>query len=379
MKRRENGMNWVLTGAEVLDGQGLRRADLAISGSLIAGDEAPDARRVDLAGLWLLPGIVDLHGDAIERIIMPRPGVSFPLDLSLIEADRQMLANGITTAFHGLTIGWEPGLRSIASARDFVASLLGLRSQLSCDTRVNFRWEVFALDEAAEVMGWFKDFPGAILSLNDHTTVNLGLPAEARKIRRMADRTGLSPEECVAQLAVVAERAAEVPLAVDRMVAAAHAAGLACLAHDEMSPEERARHRILGVGVSEFPMTRETALAARAANEPVVFGAPNVLRGGSQNNAVDAGPAMAEGIGTVLASDYWYPAPLHAAFRLVDDYGMSVGAAWACVSANPAAAAGLTDRGRLTPGQRADILAVCPRTRRVQAVWVAGERKLSLV
>ena len=371
-------MNWVLTGAEVLMGGALRRADLLIGDGLIQASPGPDPIVVELGGLWILPGIVDLHGDAIERILMPRPGVAFPLDLSLAEADRQMLANGITTAFHGLTVGWEPGLRSIATAREFVATLVRLRSSLACDTHINFRWEVFALDEMEELTSWFVDFMGGILSLNDHTTVNLGLSPETTKIRRMADRSGLTPDACVAALTQRAERASEVPAAIARMVAKAKASGYVCLAHDEMTPEDRAMHRALGVAVSEFPMTRSTALAARAAGEAVVFGAPNVLRGGSQNGAVDAAPAMVEGLGTVLASDYWYPAPLQAAFMLAETHGMPFAAAWDCVSANAAAAAGLIDRGRLQPGLRADVIAVCPRSRSVKAVWIAGERRLIL-
>ena len=369
-------MDWVLTGAEILAGGGLRRGDLAIRDGRISGSPSPDAVRMDLTGLWLLPGIVDVHGDAIERIIMPRPGVAFPLDLALAEADRQMVANGITTAFHGLTVGWEPGLRNIATARDFVVALAGLRTTLACDTRINFRWEVFALEQMDELIGWFAEFPDAILSLNDHTTMNLGLTRVAKKIRLMADRSGLTPEECVAALAVVACRAPVVPVAVARLVAAARAAGLTCLAHDEMTPEDRAAHRALGVTVSEFPMTRDTALAARASGEAVVFGAPNVLRGGSQNNAVDAAPAMVEGLGTVLASDYWYPAPLQAAFVLAERHAMPFAAAWDCVSNHAAVAAGLADRGRLDEGLRADIIAICPESRSVKAVWAAGKRML---
>ena len=370
-------MNWLLTGAEILVDGALRHGDLAISEGRITKAAPADAPLMDLSGLWLLPGIVDLHGDAVERIIMPRPGVAFPLDLSLVEADRQMLANGITTAFHGLTVGWEPGLRSLAMAREFVTTLASLRPALSCDTRINFRWEVFALDEMEDLVGWFADFPGAILSLNDHTTVNLNLPPEARKIQRMADRTGLTAEACVAALEATARRAPEVPTAIARMVTSARTAGLTCLAHDEMTPEDRTAHRALGITVSEFPMTRATAQAARNAGEAVVFGAPNVLRGGSQNNAVDAAPAMAKGLGTVLASDYWYPAPLQAAFLLAERQAMPFAAAWDCVSANPAAAAGLTDRGRLDDGLRADLIAVCPRSRSVKGVWVGGKRVLT--
>src|SRR5690242_18727500 len=64
----------------------------------------------------ILPGIVDLHGDAFERQLMPRPGVHFPYVPALVETDRQLLANGITTAYHGLTLSWEPGLRGAEAA-----------------------------------------------------------------------------------------------------------------------------------------------------------------------------------------------------------------------------------------------------------------------
>jgi len=370
--------NWVIEGGAVLREGGMEAGDLALTAGLVAADAAPDALRHDATGLWLLPGIVDVHGDAIERIVMPRPGVTFPLDLALAEADRQLLANGITTAFHGLTVSWEPGLRSVDAARAFVTALAARRHALAVDTRINFRWETFALDAMDEVAGWFGQMPGAIFSLNDHTTAYLGLAAGHRKIARMAERMGCSPQDCVAALARVAARADEVPGAVARMAAAAAAAGLALFAHDELSPEMRAHHRRLGIAASEFPMTEATARSARAAAEPVVLGAPNVLRGGSQNDAIDAAPAILAGLGTVLASDYYYPAPLLAAFRLADEHGLPFAAAWSCVSAGAATAAGLADRGRLAAGQRADVVAVCPRTRRVRTVFVAGERKLDL-
>ena len=67
----------------------------------------------DAGGYLVLPGIVDLHGDAFERQLMPRPGVHFAPVSALLETDRQLLANGSTTAYHGVTLSWEPGLRGI--------------------------------------------------------------------------------------------------------------------------------------------------------------------------------------------------------------------------------------------------------------------------
>ena len=367
-------MDWTLIDGCVLRDGAMQRKDLHLAGGVVA-DTAQTPQVFDASGLWLLPGIIDVHGDAIERIVMPRPGVRFPLALALQEADRQMLVNGITTAFHGVTISWEPGLRSLASARALSEALE--RTPLSCDTRLNLRWETFALDAMDELSSWFERIPGCIFSLNDHTTSHLDLPPTSRKIIRLAERNGFTPEECVARLVEVAARAPKVPAAIIRMTKAAHDAGLPMFAHDETTPAMRERHRSLGISTSEFAMTTDTAQAARQAGEHVIFGAPNVLRGGSHNNAVDAACAIREGLGTVLASDYYYPSQLRAAFVLTDQ-GLPFPTAWDCVSAAAADVAGLTDRGRLDVGMRGDVIAVCPRTRNVRAVFIAGERKLHL-
>ena len=365
-------VDWTLTGGNVLRDGALRGEDLHLAGGFVA-DTTQNPQVFNASGLWLLPGIIDVHGDAIERILMPRPGVAFPLGLALQEADRQMLANGITTAFHGVTISWEPGLRSLATARELVGALE--KVPLACDTRLNLRWETFATDAVDEVIGWFNRIPGCILSLNDHTTTHLDLPPTSRKIARMAERNGFTADECVARLAEIADRAPEVPAGIARMTKAARDAGLPMFAHDETTPAMRERHRALGILTSEFSMTTDTARSARQAGEHVILGAPNVLRGGSHNKAIDAGPAIHEGLGTVLASDYYYPSQLRAAFVLADQ-GLPFATAWDCVSAAAADVAGLTDRGRLNVGMRGDVIAVCPRTRNVRAVFIAGEMRL---
>ena len=124
------------------------------------------------------------------------------------------------------------------------------------------------------------------------------------------------------------------------------------------SPEVRAWYQNLGCTISEFPKTKPTAELARRLANPVVFGAPNVVRGGSQSNAVSAADLVQEGLCNVLTSDYYYPAMLPAAFRLHWDGRCDFPSAWAMISSNAADAAGLNDRGRLKVGLRADILLV---------------------
>jgi alpha-D-ribose 1-methylphosphonate 5-triphosphate diphosphatase len=103
---------------------------------------------IDARDLLVLPGIVDLHGDAFERQMMPRPGVDFPVDVALVDSDRQAIGNGITTVFHATTWSWEPGLRSAENARDLLEAIETMRPQLVADTRFHLRHETYNLDAA---------------------------------------------------------------------------------------------------------------------------------------------------------------------------------------------------------------------------------------
>jgi len=125
-------------------------------------------RRLNAQGLLALPGMVDLHGDSFERQIMPRPGIFFDTRLGVFETDRQMVSNGITTAYHGITYSWEPGLRSTRSARAFIECLDLERSSLACDTRVHLRFETFNVGGINEIAGWIERGKIDVLAFNDH-------------------------------------------------------------------------------------------------------------------------------------------------------------------------------------------------------------------
>ena len=147
------------------------------------------------------------------------------------------------------------------------------------------------------------------------------------------------------------------------------------LSHDDESPEMRKGFRSQGVGIAEFPVNEETAREAARGGDFIVFGAPNVVRGGSHTGWTKASDMIAKGLCSVLASDYYYPAPLLAAFRLAADGVLPLAEAWQLISSAPAQAAGLTDRGTLAAGQRADILLVddtLPLRPRIVAVIAAG-------
>ncbi len=135
------GHEFVETSLAIADGQIVEIDAINRSGtpSLDAGD------------LLVLPGIVDIHGDAFERQMMPRPGVDFPLDVALVDTDRQVIGNGITTVFHATTWSWEPGLRSGDNARGLLEAIEGLRPRLAADTRFHLRHETYNLDAEDEI------------------------------------------------------------------------------------------------------------------------------------------------------------------------------------------------------------------------------------
>ncbi len=368
-------MDWQIEGGLILRDDSLSEGVLTFAGGQIAAQQDAHAQRQDARGCLVLPGIVDVHGDAFERVLEPRPGVRFPLDLVFQEADRQLIGNGVTTAFHGLALTWETGLRSLEQARGVVAALRTVRENrtLGCDARINFRWEVFAFDAVRDLKIWLTETPGAIVSINDHTSANVGLPSTHRKLRRMAERMEMEPDDTLRLINKIWARRDEVPAAIVDVCALAQEHGGILFAHDELSPDDRQANRAKGIRVSEFPMTKETARNARDSHEHVVLGAPNVLRGGSQNNAIGAADAVHADLCSVLASDYFYPSQFQAAFRLADE-GVPLPRAWNLVSSGPAAASGLHDRGRLEPGMRADVLVVDAQTRRLRSVFVEGRR-----
>jgi alpha-D-ribose 1-methylphosphonate 5-triphosphate diphosphatase len=372
-------MDWLIEGGNALLDGAFTDTPVAISGGVFTDGPAAQATRIDARGLYVLPGIVDIHGDAFEQALMPRPRVPIPPEIGLAAVDHQLIANGITTAFHGLTVSWEPGLRSLENARAFVAALDTMRPHLATDTRLHLRWETFAFEAMADVTAWLRTTPTPILAFNDHTTSLVDADYAPRHLAKRAARTGITADAYQALNEAHWDRRAQVPGAIAAMAAAARAAGATLLGHDETSPAMRADYRALGAVTCEFPMTLETAQAARAAGEHVILGAPNVVRGGSHNNALDATGAVAGGLCTVLASDYYYPAPLLAAFRLAELGVTDLATAWTLVARNAAEAAGLPDRGEITPGRRADLILVDPHgpLPRVVSAFVGGRRVYS--
>jgi alpha-D-ribose 1-methylphosphonate 5-triphosphate diphosphatase len=368
--------NILIEGGRALLGGEILETSVQIAGGKISAVESGHGRGspgIDARDLLVLPGIVDLHGDAFERQMMPRPGVDFPVDVALVDSDRQAIGNGITTVFHATTWSWEPGLRGAENARGLLEAIETLRPQLAADTRFHLRHETHNLDAETEIEQWLSDGRIDLFAFNDH--MDSTVASLAQKRNRMVERTGLSSEAFDSLVERVVSRGDDVPASIARLAKAARDANVRMLSHDDDSPEMRRAFRAQGVGIAEFPVNEETAREAAKAGDFIVFGAPNVVRGASHTGWTRAADMIAMGLCSVLASDYYYPAPLLAAFRLAADGVLPLTEAWDLISAAPARAAGLTDRGVLAEGHRADIILVddeVPLRPRIVAVIAAG-------
>ncbi|MBN8872870.1 MAG: alpha-D-ribose 1-methylphosphonate 5-triphosphate diphosphatase [Rhodospirillales bacterium] len=363
-----------ITGGDVLLPQhGTEPETLHVADGIIAaiGTTAPAALTLDAAGLWVLPGIVDIHGDAFERQLQPRPGVDFPTGLALRDTEAQLLANGITTAFHGVTLSWEPGLRSLGAWRALLEALEA--EHWTCDMRVHLRWEAYNLDALDTALADIAAGRVHLLAFNDHTPSILRKLADPVAAAKFSDRAGMSLAEFTSVAERVGARADAVPAALERIAAAARQARIPMASHDDDSIGLREAFRTKGAHICEFPMAEEVGAAARTAGDFVVMGSPNVVRGRSHLGWASAARLAEAGICNVLSSDYYYPAMMRAALMLAERGVLGLAQAWALISANPAAATGLTDRGTIAVGKRADLVLIDPDSRRLVAT-VAGGR-----
>jgi alpha-D-ribose 1-methylphosphonate 5-triphosphate diphosphatase len=294
----------VIKGSDVLLESGFERCDIGVSrartgAGVHLGPPVDSARTVlDAAGLLALPGVIDIHGDAFERQIMPRPNVRFDMNIALRDTDRQLAANGITTAFHGLTWSWEPGFRGADSARIFVDAVESVRPHCLVDHRIHLRQETFNLDAEDEIINWLQHGKIDMLAFNDHLTGTIKVRHRPEKIGDMMRRTGLSEAAFLALVDQCASREHEVAGSIRRLTMAAKAADVPTLSHDDLDIESRTRFREIGIGIAEFPVTKEVAQAASLAGDEIVFGAPNVLRGGNGSRGV----VYDSGFGLLLSS-----------------------------------------------------------------------------
>lgn len=369
-----------LTGARVvLRDAVLEDATVLIEDGVIAAinpESGKDAQTVDLRGKTLIPGMIDLHCDALEKEVEPRPNVHFPLDFACAQADKRNAAAGVTTVFHALSFANEElGVRNNAFAAAVARAVHAWNPHGLVDNRVHCRYEVTDPSAPAILLELMAADEMHLLSVMDHSP-GQGQFKDIAAYRSYLARTYKKSEGELD--ALVENKLAQAEGAMERirrLIATAQGKGIHVASHDDDTPEKVETLHALGVGISEFPINLESARAARERGMSTVFGAPNILRGKSQSGAIRAVDAVMAGVADCLCADYHPATLIVAVFRLPELAGVSLADAVRLVSANPARAAGLMDRGEIAVGKRADLVSVAHINGLVQAgcVFSAGK------
>lgn len=373
-----------LTGAQVLRDGALRRDDIAIANGRICNDAGLE---VDLTGYLVLPGIVDMHGDAFERHIAPRPTAPFSADMGLASVDRELSAHGVTTAWLAQCWSWEGGLRGPDFAETLLDALAAYRPRALADLRIQIRAETHMLDMRDRLIDTVRRHAIDYVVFNDHLPEALQMVTLApHRLVSWAEREGGKIEDFVARVRDAKVRSGEVPRHLNVLATAFDKLGVTYGSHDDPEGETRDFYHALGAHICEFPTRPNAAAVARTWGDTVVMGAPNIVRGGSQSGNVSAQTLISRGLCDVLASDYHYPALPAAAWALADCGVRSFAESWAMISTTPAQVMKLPDRGTLCPGKRADFVVMNPDTRVIEATvcqgrptYLAGEAATRLV
>lgn len=366
----------VFTQARIVTPDGIVDGSLQVRDGRIAAIDAGASRvpgAIDLQGDYLLPGLVEVHTDNLERHIMPRPKVVFPTQPAVQAHDAEVAAAGITTVFDAIGVGdpYGEGFR----ARDQSALLAVLdhldhAGVLRAQHYLHIRCELPA-PNARELFEPFANHPRLrLLSLMDHTPGQRQWSDIEHARIYYTGKKGWSDAQFEAEVRLAPERQARhAQPNRDWFADFARTRGVALATHDDTTLEHVDEAVALGAAMSEFPTTMAAARHARARGLATIAGAPNVVRGGSHSGNVAAMDLARAGVLDVLSSDYVPASLINAAWRLHHEGGFPLNEAVNLVSRNPARACGLTDRGELAAGLRADLV----RIREVQGLPVVRE------
>lgn len=335
----------------------------------------------NLEGACLLPGLVELHTDHLEQHYHPRPGVTWPAISAVMAHDAQITASGITTVFDALRAGtFDPNdlsaryavklLQAIGSAQENgqlrASHFIHLRCEMPCPDTIDAAHMIAGAGDI-HLFSLMDHTPGArqFVSLDKFKEYYFGkkLIAPDKMESYISERIGMQQKHAAKNKAAILDLARQL--------------GVHLASHDDATVDHVAEAVADGVAIAEFPTTREAAEAAHKSGLAVLMGAPNVVRGGSHSGNISATDVAVNGHLDVLSSDYVPASLLAAVFTLPDHIeGFGLADAVRLVTANPAKAAALTDRGEIAEGKRADLVQVCVNTGHpvVRRVWRGGER-----
>ncbi|PWC44327.1 alpha-D-ribose 1-methylphosphonate 5-triphosphate diphosphatase [Azospirillum sp. TSO22-1] len=374
----------VLTNARIVAEDEVFLGTVYVEDGRVAGLGRGAARvpgAVDCEGDCLVPGLIELHTDNLERHVVPRPKVRWHAGSATLAHDAAMASAGVTTVYDAIACG------DIMEGSDRLANLQAMvdavtdaqeRGHLRADHRLHLRCEVSSAN-ILELFGALATHPlVGIVSLMDHTPGQRQFVHPDKYRDYFMGKYGFSDAEMDAFTERQTANAARYSDTHRSALAAiCRERGFTLASHDDATLEHVAEAADLGTHFAEFPTTLEAARASRAAGMLVMMGAPNLMRGGSHSGNVAAAELAAAGCLDVLSSDYVPVSLMGAAFLLHNGpLGFPLPQAIATVTANPARAAGLDDRGVIAPGKRADLVRVLDTggVPVIRTVWREGKR-----
>ena len=334
----------------------------------------------DLEGDYLMPGLIDLHTDNLERQAQPRTNARWPSRSALLIHDAQCAAAGITTVFDALCLGdlgFEKERNDTFHNGYADLAALAPTGALKVDHLLHLRCELPATEMPDMLKTVLHDRLVRMLSIMDHSPGIGGQYKDESRYRRMRAAEGHALE-VIDRTIEEMKNLHHANYAPNRrwVVEQARTRGIPLASHDDATPDDIFRNEADGITIAEFPVSMDAAQEAKARGMRVIAGAPNIVRGGSHSGNVAVMDLVRRNLLDALASDYVPASMLEAAMATVLQGALSMPQAVALVTSGPADIAGLTDRGRIAPGQRADLIQVrfygdLPV---IRAVWREGQR-----
>jgi alpha-D-ribose 1-methylphosphonate 5-triphosphate diphosphatase len=352
---------------------------------LALGDAATCPAGADLiisaGGDLVLPGLIDLHSDAIEKMVQPRPNVHVAMPIPLLEMDWRMAGSGITTEFHALSLDdAEFGIRSEDFIDEFLTALSNTRSLLMRH-RLHARLEITSDRGETAVAQLISGGTAQLVSLMDHTPGQGQYLTEQAYVEYITSTTAWTAADVSEHLVQKRSQAQDNSQRIARTARLAQEHGIALATHDDDSTAKVEEWSELGVDISEFPTTLATALRAKEVGLAVCMGAPNVLLGRSSGGHVSALEAIQAGAVDILCADYYPRAMLAAVFKLVNDGYCTLPQAANMVTRSPARAVKMAQYGELAAGNIADVILVRQHStheQTVRMVIVDGQVRVSM-
>jgi alpha-D-ribose 1-methylphosphonate 5-triphosphate diphosphatase len=375
---------------QILSNARLVTADRVFLGTLVLRDgliadiaeglsQLPQAQ--DLNGDFLLPGLVELHTDNLERHMTPRPGVDWPSTSAVLSHDAQIIAAGITTVFDAVSIGdVNPKGNRMQKLPAMLEAISGASDAglTRAEHRLHLRCELCHPDTLSVFRDLVEHPLVQLVSVMDHSPGQRQFVLESKYREYYMGKyhlsTALMDEFIVLQKANSREYSTRYRAAI---VEHCQARGLSVASHDDATLEHVEESARYGMTIAEFPTTLEAARGCQQLGMSVLMGAPNIVRGGSHSGNVAAADLAAEGLLDILSSDYYPASLLQAAFALAAlDNQCDLAEAVRMVTLAPARAAGLSDRGEIAVGLRADLLQAKTQDGLpvVQQVWRQAKR-----